>query len=61
MRAVRATLVMPSLFALTAIVIDDPQMTLFAVFGSFATLVLLWVGEHLYHLAERGRRSPSRP
>jgi len=44
MRAVRATLVMPSLFALTAEVIGDPQMTLFAVFGSFATLVLVSFG-----------------
>jgi hypothetical protein len=44
MRAVRATLVMPSLFALTAKVIGDPQMTLFAVFGSFATLVLVSFG-----------------
>jgi len=41
MRAVRATLVMPGLFALTSLVIGDPQMTLFAVFGSFATLVLV--------------------
>ena len=44
MRAVRATLVMPGLFALTAEVIGDPQMTLFAVFGSFATLVLVSFG-----------------
>src|SRR5215831_8144732 len=44
MRAVRATLVMPGLFALTAKVIGDPQMTLFAVFGSFATLVLVSFG-----------------
>jgi uncharacterized membrane protein YccC len=44
MRAVRATLVMPGLFALTATVIGDPQMTLFAVFGSFATLVLVSFG-----------------
>jgi hypothetical protein len=44
MRAVRATVVMPSLFALTAKVIGDPQMTLFAVFGSFATLVLVTFG-----------------
>ena len=44
MRAVRATLVMPSLFALTSLVIGDPQMTLFAVFGSFATLVLVSFG-----------------
>jgi uncharacterized membrane protein YccC len=44
MRAVRATIVMPGLFALTATVIGDPQMTLFAVFGSFATLVLVSFG-----------------
>jgi uncharacterized membrane protein YccC len=44
MRAVRATLVMPGLFALTFKVIGDPQMTLFAVFGSFATLVLVSFG-----------------
>jgi uncharacterized membrane protein YccC len=39
-RAIRATIVMPGLFALTFKVIGDPQMTLFAVFGSFSTLVL---------------------
>jgi hypothetical protein len=44
MRAVRATLVMPGMFALTSVVIGDPQMTLFAVFGSFATLVLVTFG-----------------
>lgn len=44
MRAARATLVMPGLFALTDKVIGDPQMTLFAVFGSFATLVLVSFG-----------------
>ena len=44
MRAVRATLVMPGLFALTDKVIGNPQMTLFAVFGSFATLVLVSFG-----------------
>jgi hypothetical protein len=44
MRAVRATLVMPGLFALTDKVIGDPQLTLFAVFGSFATLVLVSFG-----------------
>jgi Fusaric acid resistance protein-like len=44
MRAVRATLVIPGLFALTSLVIGDPQMTLFAVFGSFATLVLVSFG-----------------
>jgi uncharacterized membrane protein YccC len=40
MRALRATIVVPGLFALTFKVIGDPQMTLFAVFGSFATLVM---------------------
>src|SRR5215469_11200428 len=44
MRAARATIVMPSLFALTFEVIGNPQMTLFAVFGSFATLVLASFG-----------------
>src|ERR1700751_4071049 len=39
-RAIRATIGMPGLFALTVKVIGDPQMTLFAVFGSFSTLVL---------------------
>src|SRR5690242_9256032 len=44
LRAVRATIVMPALFALTFEVIGDPQMTLFAVFGSFSTLVLAAFG-----------------
>ena len=44
MRAVRATVVMPSLFAVTFLVIGNPQMTLFAVFGSFATLVFASFG-----------------
>jgi len=39
-RALRATLVIPALFALTSHVIDNTQMTLFATFGGFATLVL---------------------
>ena len=39
LRAVRATLVVPGLFALTFKVIGDPQMTLFATFGGFATLL----------------------
>lgn len=39
-RAVRATLVIPSIFALTYVVIDDIQMATFAAFGGFATLVL---------------------
>ena len=44
MRAVRATIVIPSLFALTFKVIGDLQMALFAVFGGFATLVLASFG-----------------
>ncbi len=39
MRAIRATVVVPGLFALTFKVIGDPQMTLFATFGGFATLI----------------------
>lgn len=44
MRAVRATIVIPSLFALTFKAIGDPQMALFATFGGFATLVLASFG-----------------
>jgi uncharacterized membrane protein YccC len=44
MRAARATIVVPSLFALTLEVIGDLQMALFAVFGAFATLVLASFG-----------------
>jgi uncharacterized membrane protein YccC len=44
MRALRATIVMPALFALTFKVIGDLQMATFAVFGSFATLVLASFG-----------------
>ena len=40
MRAVRAAIVVPALFALTFKVIKDPQMALFATFGGFATLVI---------------------
>ncbi len=40
MRAARATVVVPSLFAVTDKVIGDPQMALFATFGGFATLVI---------------------
>jgi uncharacterized membrane protein YccC len=39
LRAIRATVVVPGLFALTFKVIGDPQMTLFATFGGFATLI----------------------
>src|SRR5262249_22793087 len=44
MRAVRATVVVPSLFALTFKGIGDPQMALFATFGGFATLVIAGFG-----------------
>ncbi len=40
MRAIRATIVIPALFALTSKVVGDPQMALFATFGGFATLVV---------------------
>jgi uncharacterized membrane protein YccC len=44
MRALRTTIVMPGLFALTFEVVGDLQMALFAAFGSFATLVLASFG-----------------
>jgi uncharacterized membrane protein YccC len=44
MRAVRATIVVPGLFALTFKVIRDPQMALFATFGGFATLIFAAFG-----------------
>jgi len=40
MRAVRAAVVVPALFAVTDKVIANPQMALFATFGGFATLVI---------------------
>jgi uncharacterized membrane protein YccC len=40
MRAVRATVVIPSLFAITDKVVGNPQMALFATFGGFATLII---------------------
>jgi Fusaric acid resistance protein-like len=40
MRAVRATVVVPSLFAISDKVIGNPQVALFATFGGFATLVI---------------------
>jgi uncharacterized membrane protein YccC len=43
-RAARAMVVVPSLFAVCLKVIDDPQMTLFAVFGGFAALILAGFG-----------------
>ena len=44
LRAVRATIVVPCLFALTFKVIGDAQMTLFAVFGSVAQLITVTFG-----------------
>ena len=44
MRALRATIVIPALFALTLEVIGDLQMAPFATFGGFATLVLASFG-----------------
>jgi len=44
MRAVRATIVIPCLFLLTFKVIGNSQMTLFAVFGGFATIVITTFG-----------------
>ena len=41
LRAIRATIVIPSLFAITSKVVADPQMALFATFGGFATLVVV--------------------
>lgn len=41
LRAARATLVIPTLFAITFKVIGNVQMASFAAFGSFATLVLV--------------------
>jgi uncharacterized membrane protein YccC len=40
LRATRATLVIPGLFALASNVVGDPQMALFVSFGGFATLVV---------------------
>jgi uncharacterized membrane protein YccC len=44
LRAIRATIVVPGLFALTFEVIGDAQMTLFAVFGAFGALVFTSFG-----------------
>jgi len=44
MRAARATLVIPGLFAIATKVIHDQQMALFVVFGGFATLVVAGFG-----------------
>jgi uncharacterized membrane protein YccC len=42
--AARAAIVIPAVFALTDKVIADPQLSLFAAFGSFAMLVLVEFG-----------------
>ncbi|HWE88236.1 MAG TPA: FUSC family protein [Pseudonocardiaceae bacterium] len=44
MRAVRATFVVPGLFALTYQVMGDLQVAMFAAFGGFATLVMASFG-----------------
>jgi hypothetical protein len=44
MRTFRATVVVPSLFAITYKVVGDPQMALFATFGGFATLIIAGFG-----------------
>jgi uncharacterized membrane protein YccC len=44
MRAARATVVVPSLFAITDKIVADPQMALFATFGGFATLIIAGFG-----------------
>jgi uncharacterized membrane protein YccC len=44
LRAVRTTLVMPTLFVISSQVIGNAQMATFAAFGSFATLVLAAFG-----------------
>jgi uncharacterized membrane protein YccC len=44
MRAARATIVIPSLLAITYKIVQDPQMALFATFGGFATLLIAGFG-----------------
>ncbi len=44
LRALRAVLVIPGLFAITDRVLGNPQMATFAAFGGFATLVLASFG-----------------
>ncbi len=43
-RALRATLVIPAMFAFTSQVVKNPQMATFSAFGGFATLVLAGFG-----------------
>jgi hypothetical protein len=44
LRAIRAAVVIPGLFALSSKVIGNPQVATFAAFGGFATLVLAGFG-----------------
>jgi hypothetical protein len=44
LRAIRAAVVVPGMFALSSNVIGNPQMATFAAFGGFATLVLAGFG-----------------
>jgi hypothetical protein len=44
LRAVRATVVVPAMLALTFEVLHNEEMALFAVFGSFGSLVLTTFG-----------------
>src|ERR1700726_1412898 len=44
MRAVRAAVVVPALFAIAYKVIGNPQVALFATFGGIATLVVAGFG-----------------
>src|SRR5215472_12712273 len=51
LRAIRATIVVPGLFALSFKVIGDAQMTVFAVFGAFGALVMSSFGGSRRHKA----------
>jgi uncharacterized membrane protein YccC len=51
LRAIRATVVVPGLFALTFKVIGDSQMAVFAVFGAFGALVMTSFGGSRRHKA----------
>ena len=44
LRALRATLVIPAMFAFTSQVVKNPQIATFSAFGGFATLVLAGFG-----------------
>src|SRR5258708_30160775 len=53
MRAARATIVIPGLFAISLKVIGNPQMTIFATFGAFGTLFMTSFGG-----PKRGKAAP---